>query len=62
MDKVILIKLGELWLKGKNRDDFIDRLVLNIAKTTGVERKNISAKEGRIYVQKTDNRKQITEK
>ena len=47
--KVILIKIGEIWLKGKNRGDFINRLVLNIQTATGLKKKDIEVTQGRIY-------------
>ncbi|MDX1535983.1 MAG: tRNA uracil 4-sulfurtransferase ThiI [Candidatus Spechtbacterales bacterium] len=50
MEKVILIKIGELWLKGGNRGDFIDRLVLNIEKQSNVDKADISVEQGRIYI------------
>ncbi len=30
MENMIIIRFGELWLKGANRDQFVDRLMLNI--------------------------------
>ncbi len=50
MEKVILIKFGEIWLKGRNRSVFVDHLVDNISAITGAEKKDIAAEEGRIYV------------
>ena len=50
MEKVILIKLGEIWLKGKNRDEFIGRLIKNIKASTGLSNKDIIIGQGRIYL------------
>ena len=50
MNKIVLIKLGEIWLKGKNRDDFINRLILNVINITGIEKKNIKIGQGRVYL------------
>lgn len=61
MDKIILIKLGEIWLKGKNRDDFINRLVLNIQQMTGIEKKDIKVAQGRIYLQIANRELQIAD-
>lgn len=51
-ENVILIKVGEIWLKGKNRSDFMNRLVLNIQNVTRVSRKDIRLSQGRIYITK----------
>src|SRR3990167_9092778 len=50
MKKIILVKLGEIWLKGKNRDEFIDQLVKNIKASTGLNNKDIIIGQGRIYL------------
>src|SRR3989338_9298844 len=50
MKKVILIKLGEVWLKGKNRDEFVNQLVKNIKIGTGLNNKDIVIGQGRIYL------------
>jgi thiamine biosynthesis protein ThiI len=60
MDKVILIKLGEIWLKGKNRDDFINRLVFNIQQASGINRRSIEVAQGRVYLKTTGNKQQVT--
>jgi len=59
MEKVILIKIGEIWLKGKNRGDFINRLILNIQTATGLDRKDIEVERGRIYLQIANHKLQI---
>jgi len=50
MNKIILVKLGEIWLKGKNRDDFVNRLVLNICTATGLNKKDVETGQGRLYL------------
>ena len=50
MEKIILIKLGEVWLKGKNIDEFINQLVKNIKIGTGLNNKDIVIGQGRIYL------------
>lgn len=57
MKNVILVKPGELWLKGKNRKMFMDRLIKNIRYSTGIGMDAISAKQGRVYIEVDDDRK-----
>lgn len=60
MNKIILVKLGELWLKGRNRSDFINRLISNIVRQTGVSREMITCRQGRIYIAQTSESKSLT--
>ena len=50
MQKVILIKYGEIGLKGKNRHIFESIIMDNLNLATGVGLNNIEKHRGRIYL------------
>lgn len=50
MQPIILIKYGEIALKGKNRHLYEKKLMANISNATGINRKNIILRHGRIYL------------
>lgn len=46
----VLVKVSEIWLKGKNRTSFLERLMDNIGEIAGIERNKISLARSRIYI------------
>lgn len=55
MKKIILVKYGEISLKGRNRHFFESMLLDNICLATGLVRKNIKHHYGRIYISLEEN-------
>ena len=50
MKEIIVIKYGEIALKGKNRYFFENALMSNIRKATGVSREQLKRHQGRLYI------------
>jgi thiamine biosynthesis protein ThiI len=59
MKKIILIKYGEIGLKGKNRHFFESMLMENIRIATGVGARDLKHYYGRIYLRLTDEQQLI---
>lgn len=59
MKKIILIKYGEIGLKGKNRYFFESKLMENIRLATGVSRHHLKHRYGRIYLYIEDDQQTI---
>ena len=51
MEKLLLSKVGELALKGLNRNSFENRLLNNIRRKLGADLKSISLKQSAIYIE-----------
>ncbi|MCS6817489.1 MAG: tRNA 4-thiouridine(8) synthase ThiI [Blastocatellia bacterium] len=50
MRHAILVRYDEIGIKGKNRPDFVRRLVANIQRATGLSKEEIQVEWGRIYL------------
>jgi len=50
MTPAILIRYDEIGIKGKNRPDFVRRLVANLRRATGLSKEEVQIEWGRIYL------------
>ena len=51
MEKLLLSKVGELALKGLNRNSFENRLLNNIKRKLGADLKSIALRQSAIYIE-----------